>query len=97
MTELNKFGVIGLLQFQKGILPSHMAEFPFKKLQTLLHRRKRLLYSIDTKSDDKESVLPFLHTSSSYNTGMLGERCVGVCVGVKVERSLNKWNQGEII
>ena len=27
MTELNKFGVIGLLYFHKEILPSHMAEF----------------------------------------------------------------------
>ena len=26
MTELNKFGVIGLLYFHKEILPSHMAE-----------------------------------------------------------------------
>ena len=26
MTELNKFGVIGLLHFPTGILPSHVAE-----------------------------------------------------------------------
>ena len=27
-TELNKFGAIGLLQFHKGILPSHWPNFP---------------------------------------------------------------------
>ena len=33
MTELNKFEVIGLLHFHKGILPSHVAKFPFQKVQ----------------------------------------------------------------
>ena len=33
MTVLNKFGVIGLLHFHKGILSSHEAEFSFQKLQ----------------------------------------------------------------
>ena len=33
MTELNKFGVIGLLHFHKEILQSHFSEFPFQKLQ----------------------------------------------------------------
>ena len=30
---IDKFGVIGLLHFHKGILPSHEAEFLFQKLQ----------------------------------------------------------------
>ena len=29
MTELNKFGVIEQLHFHKGILPSHVTEYPF--------------------------------------------------------------------
>ena len=33
MTELNKFGVRGLLHFHKGILLSRVAEFPFEKRQ----------------------------------------------------------------
>ena len=32
VTDLNKFGVIGLLHFHKGILPSHVTEFPFQKV-----------------------------------------------------------------
>ena len=55
VTELNKFGVTGLLRFQKGISPSHVAKFPFQVLQyvqrnvSFLYKRKR---HIDTKSDD---------------------------------------------
>ena len=36
VTELNKFGVIGLLHFHKGILQSHMTEFPFQKFEYVL-------------------------------------------------------------
>ena len=31
VTDLSKFGTIGLLHFHKGISPSHVAEFPFQK------------------------------------------------------------------
>ena len=58
VTELNKVGVIGLLHFYKGILQSHVTEFPFEKLQYV---QKDTFYCIrekewyfDTKSDDKE-------------------------------------------
>ena len=33
--HLNKFGVIGLLQFYKGILPSHVTEFHSQKLRNV--------------------------------------------------------------
>ena len=44
MTELNKFGVTGLLRFQKGILPSHVAKFPFQILQ-YVQRNVSFLYT----------------------------------------------------
>ena len=51
MTELNKFGVIGILHFHKGILSSHGTKFSFQKLQyicleeyELLHKRETLIY-----------------------------------------------------
>ena len=58
MSELNKFGVIGLLHFNKGILLSHVAEFPFQKLQYVKKDssyciREKGRY-IDTKCDDKK-------------------------------------------
>ena len=31
VTELNKFGVLGLQYFEKGFLPCHMTEFSFDK------------------------------------------------------------------
>ena len=36
VTELNKFRVIELLHFHKGILQSNVAEFTFKKLPCVL-------------------------------------------------------------
>ena len=46
VTELNKFEVTGIIHFQKGILQSHVAKFPFQKLPYLLsivflYKRKR--------------------------------------------------------
>ena len=68
MTELNKFGVIGLLHFHKGILPFYVVENPFQKLQYVYkdpfyYIRKKDWYT-DAKKDDKESVLFFLHKNS---------------------------------
>ena len=68
MSDLNKFGVIRLLHFDKGILSSHVAEFHYQKLQ---HFQKDMVFCIrekdwciDIKSDDKESVLLFLHKNA---------------------------------
>ena len=56
--ELNKFGVIEMLLFHKGILQSYVAEFLFQKFQyvkkyTFDCMREKDWY-VDTKSDDKE-------------------------------------------
>ena len=65
VTELDKFGVIGLLHLHKGILQYHVAECSFQKLMNVykdmffLHTRERLVWYIDTKSDDQECVLLF--------------------------------------
>ena len=64
MTELNKFGVIGLLNFHKGLLSSHVVKFPSQKPQYIY---KDTFYCIKEKyryTDEKESVL-FLHTKIS--------------------------------
>ena len=68
MTELNKFEIVGLLHFQKGILPSHVAKFLFqKKGYIFCFVREYIIYYvlyiyiymyhfyIDTKSDNKLS------------------------------------------
>ena len=57
MTELNNGGVIRLLLLHKGILLSHVTQFPFQKLQyvqkdTFYCIREKEWY-IDTKSNDK--------------------------------------------
>ena len=53
MIEVNKFGVVGLMHFQKAILLSHVSKFSFQKLQYLnspfkaigfWYRKKRLIY-----------------------------------------------------
>ena len=56
MTELNKFGVIGLLHFHKRIWRSRVAGISLSK--TYLYSEKEILYQkkyryIDTKSDVK--------------------------------------------
>ena len=45
VTELNKFGVTGLVHFHKGILPCHMAKASVcLEGYVLLYKRKRLIY-----------------------------------------------------
>ena len=56
--KLNKIGVIGLLHFYKGILSSHVTFSMFRRIRLVVQEKKTY---IDTKSDDKESVLLFLH------------------------------------
>ena len=62
MTELNKFGFIGLLHLRKEILPCHVAEYHFQKhiydYKIRFYKRQKDWY-IDTKSEDQGSVLLF--------------------------------------
>ena len=65
MAELNNFLMERLLCFHKGILSSHVNEFSFQKL-SLCSERKAFLCKkkdsyTDIKSDDKKSMLLFLH------------------------------------
>ena len=46
MSDLNKFGVIRLLHFDKGILSSHVAEFHYQKLR---HFQKDMVFCIREK------------------------------------------------
>ena len=56
MTEVWKFGVLGLQHFHR---PCHVTEFPFQKLQYAQKDRffccKRKRVIIGTRSDDEES------------------------------------------
>ena len=70
VTKLNKFGIglnIGLLQFHKGILPSYVADIFLSKtsvcLKGYIFGIREIGWYIETKSDDKESVLMFLRKS----------------------------------
>ena len=64
MAELNKSEVIGLLHFHKGIWLSHVAEFPFQKLMQVCKVIRDKDWYIDTKSDNKQSILLFFHKNS---------------------------------
>ena len=69
VTELNKFGVIELLHFHNGILPCHMADWiSISKtcvcLEGYIFCIREKDWHIDTKSNNKKSVLLFLHKNS---------------------------------
>ena len=73
VTKLNKFGIgpnIGLLHFHKGILPSYVADIFLSKTSVRLKGHifgiREIGWYIETKSDDKESVLMFLCKSSVF-------------------------------
>ena len=67
MTELTRFGVIGLLHFHNEISEISCGWISLSKFSVclkgyiLLYKRKRIF---DTKKDYKESVLLLLHKSS---------------------------------
>ena len=67
-TELNKFAIIGLLHFHKGILPSYVAEVFLSKtlvcLKVHIFGIREVDWYIDNKSDGNESVLMILHNNS---------------------------------
>ena len=95
MIDVNKFGVIGLLQFHQIILPSHMGEFPFQKLQyvqkdTFFFLYERKIWYIDTKNNDEECCF---WTKTQYSF-ILNYRSFGKGGN---EGSLSKWNSGKII
>ena len=66
MTELNKFGVIGLLNFHKGLLSSHVVKFPSQKPQYIY---KDTFYCIKEKdrytdeSRERICIVVFAHKS----------------------------------
>ena len=68
VTELNKFALLGLLHFHKGILPSYVAEVFLSKalvcLKVNIFGIRELDWYIDTKSDGNESVLIIFHNKS---------------------------------
>ena len=49
MTELNKFGVTGLLYLHKGILPCHKTEFFFQKFMYV--NKDMFLFVYNKKTD----------------------------------------------
>ena len=62
MTELNKFGVIGLLRLHKGTLLSH-AEFPFQQVQYV---QKDRFFCIREKDEYIDTISVRIYTAFLY-------------------------------